>query len=75
VSGHATTPPKSVMNSRRLMPSMGFLRGRPESFPVEGTEVLATNPIADLDGKWAGQGITSNPNFLRNVYNGFRNRD
>ena len=38
-------------------------------------DVLAANPIADLDSKWAGQGITSNPNFLRNVYNGFRNRD
>jgi len=38
-------------------------------------EVLAANPIADLDPKWAGQGITSNPSFLRNVYNGFRNRN
>ena len=38
-------------------------------------EVLAANPIADLDGKWAGQGITSNASFLRNVYNGFRNRN
>jgi cyclase len=38
-------------------------------------DVIAANPIADLDGKWAGQGITSNGNFLHNVYNGFGNRD
>jgi len=39
-------------------------------------EVLAADPLADLNVKWAApQGITSGPSFLRNVYNSFRNHD
>ena len=39
-------------------------------------EVLAANPIADLDAKWAAaQGLASNPIWLRNVYNSLRNHD
>jgi glyoxylase-like metal-dependent hydrolase (beta-lactamase superfamily II) len=39
-------------------------------------EVLAANPLADLNTKWASpQGITSGPSFLRNVYNSLRNHD
>ena len=39
-------------------------------------EVLAADPLADLNAKWAApQGITSGPSFLRNVYNSFRNRN
>ncbi len=39
-------------------------------------EVLAADPLADLNTKWAApQGITSGPSFLRNVYNSFRNHN
>jgi hypothetical protein len=39
-------------------------------------EVLAADPLADLNAKWAApQGITSGPSFLRNVYNSLRNHD
>jgi cyclase len=39
-------------------------------------EVLAADPLADLNVKWAApQGITSGPSFLRNVYNSLRNHD
>jgi cyclase len=39
-------------------------------------EVLAADPLADLNAKWAApQGITSGPSFLRNVYNSFRNHN
>ena len=39
-------------------------------------EVLAADPLADLNVKWAApQGITSGPSFLRNVYNSFRNHN
>jgi cyclase len=40
-------------------------------------EVLAADSLADLNTKWANpQGInTTGPNFLRNVYNPFRNRN
>jgi glyoxylase-like metal-dependent hydrolase (beta-lactamase superfamily II) len=39
-------------------------------------EVLAANPIANLDAKWAAaQGLASNPIWLRNVYNSLRNHD
>jgi hypothetical protein len=39
-------------------------------------EVLAADPLADLNAKWATpQGITSGPSFLRNVYNSLRNHN
>jgi glyoxylase-like metal-dependent hydrolase (beta-lactamase superfamily II) len=39
-------------------------------------DVLAANPIADLDSKWAAtQGLATNATFLRNVYNSFRNHN
>jgi cyclase len=39
-------------------------------------EVLAADPLADLNVKWAApQGITSGPSFLRNVYNSLRNHN
>jgi glyoxylase-like metal-dependent hydrolase (beta-lactamase superfamily II) len=39
-------------------------------------EVLAADPLADLNVKWAApQGVTSGPSFLRNVYNSFRNHN
>jgi len=40
-------------------------------------EVLAANPLADLDGKWGRppRDHHLHPTFLRNVYNSFRNRN
>jgi hypothetical protein len=39
-------------------------------------DVLAANPIADFDPKWAAAtGLRSNATFLRNVYNSLRNRN
>jgi cyclase len=39
-------------------------------------EVLAVNPLADLDKKWAAaQGLGTGTTFLRDVYNSFRNHD
>jgi len=59
---------------------MATVRDRVKKLFEEGKseqEVLAANPLADLDGKWAGAPgtITSNATFLRNVYNSFRNRN
>jgi len=48
----------------------GKMKGKSEQ------EVLAANPIADLDSKWAApQGLASNPIWLRNLYNSLRNHD
>jgi cyclase len=39
-------------------------------------EVLAADPLADLNTKWASaQGLGTGPTFLRNVYNSLRNHD
>jgi cyclase len=76
VPGHGPTATKANLEEFHEM--MVTVRDRVKKLVDQGKseqEVLAANPIADLDGKWAGQGITSNPSFLRNVYNGFRNRD
>ncbi len=76
VPGHGPISNKAELTQFRDM--LVTVRDRVKKLVDEGKseqEVLAANPIADLDSKWAGQGITSNPNFLRNVYNGFRNRD
>jgi cyclase len=78
VPGHGPLATKANLQEWHDM--MVAVRDRVKKLFDEGKseqEVLAANPIADLDGKWAGapQGITSNPSFLRNVYNGFRNRN
>lgn len=78
VPGHG--PLATRANLQEWHDMMVTVRDRVKKLFDEGKseqEVLAANPIADLDGKWAGapQSITSNPSFLRNVYNGFRNRD
>jgi cyclase len=76
VPGHGPVATKA--NLQEFHDMLVTVRDRVKKLFDEGKseqEVLAANPIADLDGKWAGQGITSNPSFLRNVYNGFRNRD
>ena len=39
-------------------------------------DVLAADPLADINKKWAQPtGLASGPNFLRNVYNSFRNHN
>jgi len=78
VPGHGPVATKASLQEWHDM--MVTVRDRVKKLFEEGKseqEVLAANPIADLDAKWAGApgGITSNPSFLRNVYNGFRNRD
>jgi glyoxylase-like metal-dependent hydrolase (beta-lactamase superfamily II) len=76
VPGHGPVATKA--NLQEFHDMMVTVRDRVKKLVDEGKseqEVLAANPIADLDSKWAGQGITSNPSFLRNVYNGFRNRN
>jgi glyoxylase-like metal-dependent hydrolase (beta-lactamase superfamily II) len=76
VPGHG--PAATKANLQEFHDMMVTVRDRVKKLVDEGKseqEVLAANPIADLDSKWSGQGITSNPSFLRNVYNGFRNRN
>jgi cyclase len=76
VPGHG--PAATKANLQEFHDMLVTVRDRVKKLFDEGKsepEVLAANPIADLDGKWAGQGITSNPSFLRNVYNGLRNQN
>ena len=78
VPGHGPLATKANLREWRDM--MAAVRDRVKKLVDEGKseqEVLAANPIADLDGRWAGPpgAITSNATFLRNVYNGFRNRN
>ena len=78
VPGHG--PLATKVNLQEWRDMMATVRDRVKKLFDEGKseqEVLAANPIADLDGKWAGPAgaITSNATFLRNVYNGFRNRN
>jgi cyclase len=77
VPGHGPISNKAELQQFHDM--MATVRDRVRKLVDEGKseqEVLAANPIADLDGKWAArQGPGTNQNFLRNVYNGFRNRD
>jgi len=76
VPGHGPVATKA--NLQEFHDMLVTVRDRVKKLVDEGKseqDVLAANPIADLDGKWAGQGITSNASFLRNVYNGFRNRN
>jgi glyoxylase-like metal-dependent hydrolase (beta-lactamase superfamily II) len=78
VPGHG--PLATRANLQEWHDMMATVRDRVKKLFDEGKseqEVLAANPIADLDGKWAGPAgaLSSNPTFLRNVYNSFRNRD
>jgi len=78
VPGHGPLATKANLQEWHDM--MATVRNRVKKLFEEGKseqEVLAANPLADLDGKWAGPAgtITSNPTFLRNVYNSFRNRN
>jgi cyclase len=78
VPGHGPLATKANLQEWHDM--MAMVRDRVKKLFEEGKseqEVLAANPLADLDGKWAGPpgSITSNATFLRNVYNSFRNRN
>ena len=78
VPGHGPLATKANLQEWHDM--MATVRDRVKKLFDEGKseqEVLAANPLADLDGKWAGPpgAITSNATFLRNVYNSFRNRN
>jgi cyclase len=76
VPGHGPVANKAKLQEYHDM--LVTVRDRVKKLVDEGKseqEVVAANPIADLDAKWAGEGLLSNPSFLRNVYNGFRNHN
>ncbi len=77
VPGHGPAASKATLQEFHDM--MVTARDRVKKLFDEGKteqEVLAANPLADLNQKWAApQGITSGPSFLRNVYNSFRNHN
>jgi cyclase len=77
VPGHGAVATKAKLQEYHDM--LVMVRDRVKKLVDEGKseqEVLAANPIADIDVKWAGEGpFLSNPAFLRNVYNGFRNHN
>jgi cyclase len=77
VPGHGPASNKAHLQEFHDM--MVTARDRVKKLFDEGKseqEVLALDPLADLNKKWAApQGITSGPSFLRNVYNSFRNHN
>jgi glyoxylase-like metal-dependent hydrolase (beta-lactamase superfamily II) len=77
VPGHGSLATRADLQAFHDM--LVTVRDRVKKLLDEGwseQEVLAANPIADLDTKWAAaQGLASNPIWLRNVYNSLRNRD
>jgi cyclase len=77
VPGHGPVSNKAELQEYRDM--LATVRDRVKKLFDEGKseqEVLAANPIADLDKKWAAaQGLGTNTIFLRNVYNSFRNHN
>jgi cyclase len=77
VPGHGPVATKA--NLREFHDMMVTARDRVKKLYDAGKteqEVLAADPLADLNVKWAApQGITSGPSFLRNVYNSLRNHD
>jgi cyclase len=77
VPGHGPLAAKA--NLQEFHDMMVTARNRVKKLFDEGKteqEVLAADPLADLNQKWAApQGITSGPSFLRNVYNSFRNHN
>jgi hypothetical protein len=75
VPGHGPVATKA--NLREFHDMMVTARDRVKKLYDAGkTEQEVLDPLADLNVKWAApQGITSGPNFLRNVYNSFRNHN
>jgi cyclase len=77
VPGHGPLATKA--NLREYVAMLVEARDRVKKLYDDGKseqEVLAANPLADLAKKWAGaQGLSTGPNFTRNVYNSFRNHN
>ena len=77
VPGHGPVATKAKLQEYHDM--LVTVRDRVKKLIDEGKseqEVIAANPIPDIDVKWAGEGpFFSNAAFLRNVYNGFRNHN
>jgi glyoxylase-like metal-dependent hydrolase (beta-lactamase superfamily II) len=77
VPGHG--PLATKVNLQEFHDMLVTARDRVKKLFDEGKseqEVLAANPLADLDKKWASaQGLGTGATFTRNVYNSFRNHD
>jgi cyclase len=77
VPGHG--PLATKVNLQEFHDMLVTARDRVKKLYDEGKsekDVLAADPLADLDKKWAAtQGLATGPTFLRNVYNSFRNHD
>src|SRR5262247_4149978 len=77
VPGHGSLATKADLQEFRDM--LVTARDRVKKLYDEGKteqQVLAMDPLADLNTKWAAQqGLSSGPSFLRNVYNSFRNHN
>ncbi len=77
VPGHGPVATKAKLQQYHDM--LVIVRDRVKKLVDEGKseqEVIAANPIPDIDVKWAGEGpFFANAAFLRNVYNGFRNHN
>jgi glyoxylase-like metal-dependent hydrolase (beta-lactamase superfamily II) len=77
VPGHGALATKANLQEFRDM--LVTARDRVKKLYDEGKteqQVLAMDPLADLNTKWAAQqGLSSGPSFLRNVYNSFRNHN
>jgi glyoxylase-like metal-dependent hydrolase (beta-lactamase superfamily II) len=77
VPGHGALATKANLQEFRDM--LVTARDRVKKLYDEGKteqQVLAMDPLADLNTKWAAQqGLSSGPSFLRNVYNSFRNQN
>jgi len=77
VPGHGSLATKADLQDFRNM--LATARDQVKKLYDEGKteqEVLAMDPLADLNVKWAQPtGLGSAPSFLRNVYNSFRNHN
>ena len=77
VPGHG--PLATKVNLQEFHDMLVTARDRVKKLFDEGKteqEVLAADPLADLNKKWAAaQGLGTGTIFLRNVYNSFRNHD
>jgi glyoxylase-like metal-dependent hydrolase (beta-lactamase superfamily II) len=77
VPGHGALATKANLQEFRDM--LATVRDRLKKLYDEGKteqEVLALDPLKDLNVKWAGQaGLSTGPTFLRNAYNSLRNHN
>jgi len=77
VPGHGALATKANLQEYRDM--LATVRDRLKKLYDEGKteqEVIALDPLKDLNAKWAGAtGLSSAPIFLRNAYNSLRNHN